>query len=94
MSHRKSYTAEFKLQAIRLAADLGNVSAAARDLGIAESLLHKWKKGADEQPANPFPGKGNAHDPELAQLKRDKQRLEEEVAILKKAVGIFTSRPQ
>ena len=43
---------------------------------------------------NPFPGQGNAQDPELAQLKREMARLREENEILKKAVGIFTIRPQ
>nr|WP_301002067.1 transposase [Capsulimonas corticalis] len=105
MTNRKSYTEEFKREAIRLAEEKGNLSAVARDLGIAESLIAKWKKSLQSQPENPFPGKGNPSDPELAQLKRDYARLKEENEILnasragaplwqQKAVGIFTSRPQ
>ena len=94
MTQRKSYTEDFKREAIRLASERGNLSAVARDLGIAESLIAKWKKSVASQPENPFPGKGNPSDPELAQLKRENARLKEEVEILKKAVGIFTNRPQ
>ena len=42
----------------------------------------------------PFPGQGNPQDPEVAQLKRENARLKEDNEILKKAVGIFTVRPQ
>ena len=100
MTQRKSYTAEFKREAIRLANERGNSTSVARDLGIPESLIPKWKKSLEAQEAsafpgkgNPFPGKGNAADPDLAQLKRENTRLKEEVEILKKAVGIFTSHP-
>ena len=48
----------------------------------------------EENESRPFPGKGNAKDEELAALRKKLRRSEEEVAILKKAVGIFTHRPQ
>ena len=103
MNERKTYTDEFKRNAIRLAEERGNVCAAARDLGIAQSLIPKWKKKLEEHPDNPFPGNGNPHDLELARLQRENSRLKEEVEILsasragapwwqQKAVGIFTNR--
>ena len=99
---RRSFTGEFKREAVRLALERGNVSAVARDLGVHESVLNRWKQRLQEEAKvpdsknRPFPGRGNAHDQEVAKLQRENARLKdlkEENAILKKAVGIFTSRP-
>ena len=94
MQQRRVYTEEFKRDAVRLAKERGNLCAVARDLGINESLLTKWKQRLEAAPQRPFPGQGNPQDLEMAQLKRENARLKEEVEILKKAVGIFTVRPQ
>jgi transposase len=97
---RRSFTEEFKREAVRLATERGNVSAVARDLGINESVLNRWKRQLQQegqQPGSgkrPFPGNGNPRDEEMAKLQRELARVKEENAILKKAVGIFTSRPQ
>ena len=96
---RRAFTEEFKREAVRLAIERGNVSAVARELGIHESVLNRWKSRLqqDADAASPnirsFPGKGNARDEEVAKLQRENARLKEENTILKKAVGIFTSRP-
>jgi transposase len=94
MSSRKSYTEEFKREAVRLAEERGNTCAVARDLGICESMIHRWKQRLESAVPIPFPGNGNPSAPELTKLQRENARLKEEVEILKKAVGIFTSRPQ
>ncbi len=91
---RRVFTEEFKRDAVRLAKERGNISQTARDLGVHESVLSRWKRQLDASPERPFPGQGNPQDPELAQLKRENARLKEENEILKKAVGIFTVRPQ
>jgi transposase len=91
---RKSYTEEFKREAIALVEKNGNRSQVARDLGIHMSLLRKWQEKINGNPDRPFPGKGNPPDVELAQLKKENARLKEEVEILKKAVGIFSNRPR
>lgn len=101
---RRSFTEEFKREAVRLARERGNVAATARDLGIDESCLNRWRRAlsAGEEtsatagpprPLPPFPGQGNARDEEVARLRRELARVREENEILKKAVGIFTSRP-
>lgn len=94
MQQRRIFTEAFKRDAVRLAKERGNVAQAARDLGVHESLLSKWKRKLDTTPERPFPGHGNPQDLELAQMKRENARLREENEILKKAVGIFTVRPQ
>ena len=91
---RKSYTEEFKREAVALVEKNGNRSQIARDLGIHMSLLRKWQEKINGNPDRPFPGKGNPQDVELAQLKKENARLKEEVEILKKAVGIFSNRPR
>jgi transposase len=93
-TERRTFTAEFKREAVRLAEERGNLSAVARDLGLHPSMLHEWKQVLSGSSANPFPGQGNPSDPELAGLKRENARLQEEVEILKKAVGIFTKAPR
>jgi transposase len=94
MTVRKSYTEEFKREAVRLAKERGNVTATARDLGIGVTCLDRWKRELDEKPEDAFPGNGNPRDKEFVQLQRELARVKEENEILKKAVGIFTVRPQ
>ena len=88
MTTRKTYTKEFKQQAVRLAEDIGYTQTG-RDLDVNPGLIRKWKKRLTETEdgQQAFPGKGNPRDEEMAQLKRDNARLREEEAILKKAVG-------
>jgi len=92
MSERKVYSEEFKRDAIQLAEDRGNLSDAARSLGVAPRMLQRWRKQLKETPDRPFPGHGNPQDIELARLKRQVARLQEDNEILKKAVGIFSIR--
>lgn len=94
MIERKVYTEEFKREAVKLAKQRGSITQTAKELGVSKSCLHIWKNQLDNTPENPFPGKGNPRDPELAQLQRENARLKEEVEILKKAVGIFTKAPR
>ena len=96
---RRSFTEEFKREAVRLAIERGNVSAVARDLGINESVLNRWKRQLQQEAQQSdsgrrtFPGNGNARDQEIAKLQRELASVKEETDILKKAVGIFTNRP-
>lgn len=91
---RKTYTEEFKREAVSLLEKSANKAQVARDLGIHISLLKKWQKKIRQDGEKAFPGKGKPQDDELSCLKRENARLKEEVEILKKAVGIFSSRPR
>lgn len=96
MTLRRSYTPEFKQEAVRLAEQNGYAQTA-RDLGVDRSLIRKWKnklEAATENGQAAFPGKGTPQDAELAKLRRELRRAQEENEILKKAVGIFTNRPR
>jgi transposase len=85
---RKVYTREFKVEAVRMAtAGDASVAQVARDLGVDENTLHKWKHQFRDDPAEAFPGKGRMkpQEAELRRLRRENLRLRQEVAFLKKA---------
>ena len=84
---RKSYTREFKIEAVRLTTE-GGVSAAqaARDLEINESTLHNWRRQFRQWGAAPNAGKeALTQAEEIQRLRRDNAKLREERDFLKKA---------
>ncbi len=94
---RRKYDREFKEDAVRLIVDGGrSVREVARDLGIHENMLCRWKKEYLQDTEHSFPGKGHMkpHEEELFKLKRRIADLEEDRAILKKALAIFSKRPK
>lgn len=94
MTLRKEYTAEFKREAVQLVEQRGNLAAVARELGIHSSMIYRWRHQLQDNGLQAFPGKGNPQDAELARLQRELRRVQEENAILKKAVGIFSIPPR
>jgi transposase len=89
---RKTYSAEFKREAVRLITEKGyGIAEASRNLGIEYSVLRRWKKQFTDDPDNAFPGKGKlkADDERLRQLQRELKRVKEERDILKKALAYF-----
>lgn len=90
---RKSYSAEFKREAVSLVTEQGlSVAQAARDLGIAANQLHRWKRQAESDGVLAFPGHGHPRDAELAGLRRELEVVRRQRDILKKAVGIFSQQ--
>ena len=89
---RRKYTAEFKVEAVKLVTEKGySVAEAARSLGIGETLLRSWKLAFEAQGDQAFPGHGNlpAIEEELRRLKAENKRLQMERDILKKATAFF-----
>ena len=85
--NRKTYTAEFKLQAIQMMAEQGLALAeVARRVGVSESGLRTWRDAAREQGAAAFPGRGRPSpaDEEFLRLRAEDQRLRAERDLLKK----------
>jgi transposase len=94
---RRRYDREFKEGAVRLILDGGRtVRSVSRDLGIHENMLHRWKKEYLQDREDAFPGKGHMkpHEEEIFKLKKKIADLEEDRAILKKALAIFSKRPK
>ena len=89
---RKFYTKEFKREAVNLVVQQGyEVGEAARNLGIHESLLRRWKRQLEEEGIHAFPGKGHMtpENEELHRLRKEVKQLRMEREILKKAAAFF-----
>jgi len=94
---RRRYDRAFKEGAVRLVIEGGQMMVrTARDLGITENMLQRWKKEYLEDREHAFPGQGRMkpEDAELFQLKRRVADLEQEREILKKALAIFSRHPK
>ncbi len=90
----KTYTREFKLEALRLMEQSDKPSSEiAAELGIRRNQLYKWKEQLTDKGDTAFPEqrgrpKKEAQS-ELTTLRQDNARLKEEVEILKKAAVYF-----
>ncbi len=90
----KTYTKEFRLEAIRLMEESGHTpSEIAMQLGIRRNQLYKWKEQVANRGEAAFSGKrgrpAKEVQSELATLKQENLRLKEENEILKKAAAYF-----
>ena len=77
----RKYDDEFKQQAVKKIIDGQSVASLARELGVAESLLHKWKRAKISSASNA--------EREVIELKKRLREVEMERDILKKAALIF-----
>ena len=90
----KTYTKEFKVEAVRLmnASDIPSSELAAQ-LGIRRNQLYKWKVQLEDKGDKAFSnnlGRPRKEDQsELVTLRQENERLKEEVEILKKAAAYF-----
>jgi len=94
---QKTYTTEFKREAVRLAQTSGKpITHIARELGISDTSIHQWRKELAEHGSEAFPGSGHqtAQEEELRRLKRELEIVKQERDILKKALGVFSRNPQ
>jgi transposase len=94
---RKTYTREFKLEALRLAETSGKpVTQIERELGLGQGQLHHWREQLAHAGQEAFPGNGHlsATDERIRQLERENARLRQEAEILKKAIAVFTPKPK
>jgi transposase len=90
---RRTYSREFKLEALRLVETTGkSMAEIERDLGIGAGCLRQWKKKLTADGENAFPGHGNlpADEERMRQLERELEIVRQERDILKKAVAIFS----
>jgi transposase len=89
---RRTFTPEFKAEAVRLVTDQGgSLAEVARELDLGESMLRAWKQALAKGGDQAFPGKGNppALEEELRRLRAENKRLTIERDILKEAAAFF-----
>lgn len=89
---KRTFTREFKLEAIRMVKDRGlGKSQVARDIGVHVNVLRGWLAQHDEDPQGAFGGSSEkkAEAAQIEQLKRELNRVKAERDILKKAVAYF-----
>jgi transposase len=89
---RKKHAEEFKREAVRLLEGRGErtVADVAASLGVAENLLHAWKKtyGTAAEQVRRERG-GETPEEELKRLRREVTQLKQERDVLKKSVAVF-----
>lgn len=91
----RTYTQEFKQEALQLLQSSGKSAAALeRELGITNGMLLKWRDRYHVKPGEPVssiePSDMEAAKREIQQLKRELAVVREERDILKKVVNIFS----
>src|SRR5437764_9787396 len=89
---RRTYTSEFKAEAVKLVTEQGySVAEAARSLGLTDNLIRNWKHALDAQGERAFPGRGkrSPFEEENRLLRAENKRLLVERDILKKAAAFF-----
>ena len=95
MKQRNQFTREFKVEAVRLLEEGKKPGAElARELGIKRNQLYKWKEAIAKHKGTAFPGRGRhpatgSQAEEIARLKKELARVQEENDILKKAAAFF-----
>ena len=77
----RKYDEDYKREAVKKIHDGQSVASVARELGVAESLLHNWKRQAVET--------GSDSEREVLALRKKLREVEMERDILKKAALIF-----
>lgn len=81
---------EFRRRAVDLArAGEQTVAVIAKDLNISESCLRNWMAQADSDEGKDTERLTSKERAELAELRKDKRRLEVENEILKRAAAYF-----
>lgn len=90
----RSYTNEFKREAVQLALNSPSVLSAAKALGMPEATLHTWvqkakRRGESIDPKTERPVNIGQLIEENQRLKKQLTRLEQEKSILKKAATYF-----
>lgn len=92
MKRRRTFSREFKLEAVKLVRDRGvSIAQASRDLDVHENVLRKWVRDVAADPTQAFPGQGQMKPEhlEIDRLRREVAKLKAERDILKKAAAYF-----
>lgn len=91
---RRSFTRDFKLNAVELSYSRSNIVELVNELNIRPALLYRWRSELASYQGKSFSGNGKQkmteEESQVAQLKKELAEMRMERDILKKAVGIFS----
>ena len=92
---RRSFTPEFKADAVKLVQAGRSAGDVARELDLTETALRKWVKRAEVDAGKGPPGAlTTVEREELTKLRRDVKRLQMERDILKAAATFFAKESE
>src|SRR6185369_9323029 len=94
---RRTFTPQFKRDAVRLVVDEGkSITEVGTHLGIARSLLQRWREQPTAAPHDAFPGNGRLPAPaqRVRELEQQLRAVTQERDILKKALAYFVTDPK
>jgi transposase len=93
---RTHYGKEFKINAVELAKQNGNISSTSEQLKISHETLRNWIKAYNLGKLSRVPGviekQKSKEEIELAQIRKELYEVTMERDILKKAVAIFSKK--
>jgi transposase len=87
---RRRFTGEFEAEAVKLLEESGRpLQAAAEELGVHANQLRTWRNEHLAAGSAEALARQKAEAAELARLRRENKRLEQENEILKRAAAFF-----
>lgn len=93
MSKRKTYTEAFKAATVARILDDGEApTAVSRDLGVTTAQLKMWRLEIQAAGSVEALARQKADAAELARLRKENKRLQEDNEILQKASAFFAQR--
>lgn len=97
--NRRTYDEQFKREAVELSFNSDKTCKdISKDLGLDYNTLIRWRKEYRDNNDLAFPGHGkqklSPEEKEIQRLKKELRIVKEERDILKKAVSIFSKKPQ
>lgn len=96
MTKHTHYTEDFKRQAVALLETRDTTATQlARELGVRQNQLYKWREEIKQKGGEAFKGPGrplNDQMSEVSRLSAENKRLKEDLEILKKAATFFAKQ--
>jgi transposase len=95
MEKRRKFSAEFKREAVQMTTlPEATIRQVAKDLGINERLLGRWRRDLMQHGGKAFVGQGHARDEELMRLRRELAKVKQERDFLAEAAAFFARQPK
>lgn len=89
---KQKYTKEFKIEALKLADQLGSMAEATRQLGLKNNAIHNWKNKYQYEMQRDLAKKTDSSpaSEEIKRLRRENEELKKVNYILKRAAAFFS----